>query len=101
MDAIADDTSSVRTMTPQSGTAANNGVPHICLVPDSPKAPGTFTVVPIDESNSESVIETWKNRKTIYGVFSLYIPGNKLALLIEHAFQGNTAGYVNALQILL
>ena len=97
MDAIANDTSSVQTMTLQSGTAAYNRVAHIFLVPDSPKAPGTFTVVPVDESNSESVIGTWKNKKTIHGVFSLYIPGNKLALLIEHAFQGNTAEYVNAL----
>jgi sugar phosphate permease len=63
-----------------------NRVVYIFLIPDSPKAPRTFTIVPVDKSNLKSIIETWKNKKTIYEVFLLYILGNKLVLLIEYAF---------------
>lgn len=97
MIAITDDTSSVQTTTSQPGPAASNTVAHICLVSGNPKAPAEFIAAPIVESNSESLIGTWKDTKTIYGVLSLYIPGKRLALLIKLAFQGNTAEYVNAL----
>jgi len=61
-------------------------VGHIYFVPGSPEVFANFIAVPVGKSNSKTLIETWKNMKTIYGVLLLCIPGNKLALLIKHAF---------------